>query len=87
MGAVEEVESVEKADTRQPKVANNKWQRSYLLEKTAVGNESPLTAFFGKCIASVRSQVGSDAPPSYLAKGMFYGIQRLRLYSESRGAE
>jgi hypothetical protein len=82
-GAVEEVESVEKADTRQPKGAHNKWQqKANRLRNVAAGNELPLPHFWQMyCVSAIaehevpdrRIQVGSAAPRS-LAKGMSYGI-------------
>jgi hypothetical protein len=73
-GAVEEVESVERADTRQPKGANNKGQQKANRLRNVQRETNRRYCIFSKCIASARSQVGSAAPPSSLAEGMSYGI-------------
>jgi hypothetical protein len=67
-GAVEEVESVEKADTRQPKGANNRWQQKANRLRNVQREMNRRYCIFGNCIASVRSQVRSAAPLSSLAK-------------------
>ena len=55
-GAVEEVESVEKADTRQPKGAKNKWQQKANRLRNVQRETNCRYRIFGKCIASVRLQ-------------------------------
>jgi hypothetical protein len=82
-GAVEEVESVEKADTRQPKGTKNKWQQKANCLRNVQRETNLSNGTFGKCLASLRlqstkrwtrSQVGAAASPNALAKGMSYGI-------------
>ena len=51
--AVEEVESVEKANTRQPKGAKNKWQQNANRLRKGWRETDRLYCSFGKCIASV----------------------------------
>jgi hypothetical protein len=96
-GTVEEVESVEKAETRQPKGANNKsrqkancfgkaqWETK--LRYCILANGLPQFEVSERTTGDNAIRLTSAAPLNHLVEGMLYGIQRVRFYAQSRGAE
>jgi len=97
-GAVEEAESVEKADTRWPELPAGRHRKGDVTtwEECREGRNF-LSAFFwqGYCLNSPEAngvsgrhgQVHLRFAAKGIAKGLRYGIRRLRLYAESCGTE